>query len=354
MVARVKGRGAEDPAFSSRLPSIICYFLLSACSLFSHAETSLARNTYQLQEVRPGVFVMIPEDVVDGDGDPHFRRAGVAGFIMTKEGVVVVNTTNTPFRARELLYEIRQRTELPVRYVINTDARPDLTLGNEVFAYTGCIIISTNEAGKEMEAYRDDLRHELTLDVNWRLQRRMRGIHPTPPTQTFDTQTTILLGGQEIRLIRLSGGHSAGDAVVYLPSQKVLFLGHLFENGFFPRLASGNVRRWIEILEEVNAWDVDVYIPAHGMPGDKKQLAAFRQFLEWLRNEVSTRVREGKTLADVKRELNPAEIYHWSARDLIPRAVEEVYHQVSQEDLSSPAAAAPIQDESSAPVPRFR
>ncbi len=347
-------QGASLRILGSHLRSLFplpcSLFPLLVYCLLIPTHRSQARSLYEIREVKPGVFVLIPEDVVDGDGDPQFSRAGVAGFVVTREGAVVVNTMNTPFRARELLYEIRRRTELPVRYVINTDAHPDLTLGNEVFVGRECTIISTHDAADEMRAYRADLARRLALDENWRLQGRMRGIHPTPPTQTFDAQMTILLGGEKIQITRLSGGHSAGDAVVYVPSQKVLFLGHLFENGFFPRLASGDVRRWIEVLRQVDSWDVHVYVPAHGGPGDKKQLAAFRQFLEWLWNEVTTRVQEGKTLVDVKRELNPAETYRWRARELVPRALEEVYRQVSQEHQASASPG----DESSSPAPRSR
>lgn len=296
--------------------------LLAAFPLFA------ARGLYEVREVKPNIFVWVADDVLDPEGDPQFNRAGNAGFIITTEDVAVVNTTNTPFHGRELLYEIRRRTALPVRYVINTDSQGDHTLGNEVFVDQQATIISTSVAQAEMRQYQQELARRLNEDESWRLQARMRGIHPTAASQTFEAEMSFRLGGQEIKLMSLSGGHSAGDAGVYLPGARVLFLGHLFENGYFPRLAASDVRRWIEILREVEAWDVETYVPAHGPPGDKKQLAAFRQFLEWLVTEVQTRLQQGKSLNEVRRELNPAEIYHWRARDLAPRAVEAVYRQL--------------------------
>ena len=74
----------------------------------------------------------------------------------------------------------------------------------------------------------------LDEDDNWRLQGRMRGIHPTLPNQTFDEEMSVRVGGQEIRMRRVTDGGSSGDAVVYLPAAKVLFLGRCFENGLFP------------------------------------------------------------------------------------------------------------------------
>jgi cyclase len=307
-----------------------CLLLSAFCLLPSAFCHPAARGLYEVREVQPNVFVWIADDVRDPEGDPQFNRAGNAGFIITREGVVVVNTTNTPFHARELLYEIRRRTDLPVRYVINTDAQGDHMLGNEVFVDQQATIVSTNAAQAEMRQYGQELLQRLKEDEHWQLQGRMRGIHPTPPSQAFDPEMSIRLGGQEIKLLSLGGGHSAGDAVVHLPGAKLLFLGHLYENGFFPHLASSDVRRWIEILRQVESWDVEVYIPAHGPPGDKKQLREFRQFLEWLVAEVQARIKQGKSLNEVRRELNPAEIYHWSGRDLAPRAVEAVYSQLAE------------------------
>jgi glyoxylase-like metal-dependent hydrolase (beta-lactamase superfamily II) len=308
----------------------LCLLLTTFCLLPSAFCHPAARGLYEVREVQPNVFVWIPDDVLDPEGDPQFSRAGNAGFIVTTEGVVVVNTTNTPFHARELLYEIRRRSDLPVRYVINTDSEGDLTLGNEVFVDQQASIVSTNAAQTEMRHYRQELLQRLNEDEHWRLQARMRGIHPTPPSQAFDPEMSLRLGGQEIKLLSLSGGHSAGDAVVYLPGAKLLFLGHLYENGFFPHLASSDVRRWIEILHQVEGWDVETYIPAHGPPGDKKQLGEFRQFLVWLVAEIQARIQQGKSLEEVRRELNPAEIYRWSARELAPRAVEAVYKQLEE------------------------
>ena len=319
----------------------LCLLLSADCLLPTAYSLPPARGLYEVREVKPHVFVWVPEDVLDQDGDPQFNRAGTVGFIITAEGVVVVNSSNTPFHARELLYEIRQRTDLPVRYVINTDAHADQTLGNEVFVDQQAIIVSTSIAANQMRQYRRDLAQRLREDQNWRLQSRMRGIHPTMPGQTFDHEMTIRLGGQEIKLLSMPGAHSAGDAVVYLPAAKVLFLGHLFENGLFPRLAGSAVRGWVETLRQLEAWDVDTYIPGHGPPGDKKQLAEFRGFLEWLIAEIETRLQAGKSLEDVKRELNPLETFHWSARELAPHAIEEVYKQLEPARTADPAPARP-------------
>ncbi len=280
--------------------------------------------------MKPGVFVWIPEDIIDQDGDARFNRAGNAGFIITSEGVLVVNTTNSPFHARELLYEIRRRTELPVKYVVNTGPEADQMLGNEVFFDLQATIISTPAAQAEVRAYRRDLERDLEGD-DLKLQARMRGIHPTASTQTFDRETTLRLGDKNVRLVTFPGTASAGDAAVYLPGPKVLFLGDLYANAYFPSIGSRALGSWIQTLRQVEAWDADVFVPGHGLPSAKKEVADFRLFLEWLLGEVRTRVQEGKTLQQVKGELLPFASYHWQAPEVGPRAVEAVYEQLTAE-----------------------
>jgi len=320
-----------------RLTPVFACLCVAYCLLPPAFCLFAANGLYEVREVKPKVFVWIPEDVLDQDGDPQFSRAGNAGFIITEQGVVVVDTTNSPFHARELLYEIRQRTEAPVRYAINTASDGDRMLGNEVFTDLQAAILSTPGTVAEMRQYQRDLRRRLNGEDGWRLESRMRGFHITLPNQTFSNQMTLKLGGQEVKLLgNLSpSGSTDGDAAVYLPAAKVLFLGELYENGFFPRIGTRDIRRWIETLRAVENWEVEVYVPAHGAPGGKKELAEFRSFLEWVVREVSTRVKEGKSLDQIKKEIQPSETYHWRAPELAPGSVEGVYRQLVAQPSAS-------------------
>lgn len=245
---------------------------------------SSSPGLYEVVEVKPHIFVWVPEDIYYQTGDPLFSRAVTAGLIITSEGAVVVNTTNNPLNARDLLYEIRQRTSLPVKYVINTDWRGDHTLGNEVFVDLQATVISTSVAKIRMSEYEQDLERRMQEDT--RLQARMRGTHFTLPDQTFNGEMTLRLGNEEIRLLDRGQGALAGDAAVYLPGAKTVFLGALYENGFIPRWGLSDVRAWIEILKRVENIDADTFVPDEGPPGSKNDLMEFREFLEWVAREM--------------------------------------------------------------------
>jgi glyoxylase-like metal-dependent hydrolase (beta-lactamase superfamily II) len=335
----VESGGFTRSEASSRTPGIrhVARVLAVFCLLLFAYRSFAVGGRYEVREVRPNVFVWIPEDIIEQDGDPQFSRAATAGFIITREAVVVVNTTNSPFHARELLYEIRKRTEAPVKYVINTDAAGDHVLGNEVFSEQKATIISTTSAASEIRAYQQELARRLEND--WRLQARMRGFHLTLPSQLFDGEMALLNDENELELVKLERRPGAPNAAVYLPRAKIVFLGDLFENGYFPRLAqstqSRSVRGWIDTLRELESWNVDWYVPGHGAPGDKKQLAEFRQFLELLTNRVATRMKAGESIDQVKRGLIPFNDYSWHAPELASGAVEAIYQQLA----GSPGAA---------------
>ena len=315
--------------FASRL---FILGLMAAASVFVPSSRGLSSSVllYQVQEVKTKVFVWIPDDVINQDADPLYERPATAGFIVTSQGVVVVDTSNSPMNARDLLYEIRQRTDLPIRFVINTSSAPDHMLGNEVFTDEQATLISTKAAQAEMQQYRQDLSARLHGAEGWKLEARMRGFHVTPSTQTFDGEMSLKLGGQEIRMATLlRGDASPEDAIVYLPAEKVLFLGELFDNQYFPRVGSRNIHRWIDVLRQVEGWDVDVYVPGHGAPGTKKDLADFRKFLEWTDAQVEMRLKQGQSLETIRHTLYLPQTYRWHAPDLAPDTVADIFRQLA-------------------------
>jgi cyclase len=307
-----------------RLASLAVILAALGCWL-NPKRTPAAGRRYNVSEVKANVYVWIPEDIIDIDGDPQYSRAGNAGFVVTNEGVVIVNATNSPFHAREMLYEIRQRTSEPVRYVIDTGGGGDEVLGNEVFADLQAPILSTPAIQAEIEGREQSLLQR--ANGNTQFQRRLRGIHIKPPNQTFQGEKQLSFGGHAIRLISFEPGLHA--LAVSLPSNKVAFLGDLFQNRFIPQLESRDIHKWIEALKDAETWDIEVYIPGHGEPGGKNEVKEFRQFLEWLTKEVQTRIAEGKSVEQTADELLPIENYSGHAKELEPELVRDIYRQLA-------------------------
>lgn len=302
-------------------------------------------DNYHVQQIAAHTFVWVPDDIVDQSGDPYFSRAGNVGFVITSDGVVVLDASNNPFSARDVLYEIRQRTDLPVRLVIDLGAQGDQMLGNEVFAEQRALIVSSADTEAAMREYHRDLANRLTFDPE--LPVRMRGIHFTLPSQTFRGQKTFTLGGVAIHVAAVNCGPPGvptGDAVAYLPQEKVLFLGDLYVNHFVPQIGSRDVGCWIRALGQLEKQNALTYVPGHGNPGPGSGVAAFRGFLEWLNASVKAGVDQGKSLSDVEQKLLSSSAFNLLALDLAPRTIAAVYHQVmnARSAQASPRGAPPL------------
>jgi cyclase len=348
------GEWAGRPSFGCRMkPLRVIPRLLTLTMALLAARSGLALpigGQYEVRQVKPNVFVWIPEDIIDQDGDPFFSRAGTAGFLVTPAGVLVVNTTNNPVHARELLFEIRQRSTAPVTEVIDTSAQGDQTLGNEVFADLRVPIIATSAATADMRSYQQEIQSRLVTDAD--LRRHMRGIHLTLPTESFDRQLEMKLGGDQVRLIAFAigpEGKPSGDAAVLLPASKVLFMGDLFENGYVPQVESRDIRQWIAALRQVEKWDVEVYVPGHGNPGTRDDLVRFRMLLEWLQGQVQTGIAEGRSLSQVRSALLGSGKLYIHGSEWAPASIEAVYRQLSPPSMhatpspqAKPAVARPL------------
>jgi glyoxylase-like metal-dependent hydrolase (beta-lactamase superfamily II) len=209
--------------------------------------------------------------------------------------------------------------------VIDTGGAGDEVLGNEVFADLQAPILSTPAIQAEIEGREQSLFQR--ANGNTQIQRRLRGIHITLPNQTFQGEKQLSLGGHTIRVISFDPGLHA--LAVSLPSNKVAFLGDLFQNGFVPQLESRDIHKWIEALKDAETWDIDVYVPGHGEPAGRKEVEEFRQFLEWLTNEVQARMAEGKSLDQTKAELLPLKNYSGHAKELEPELLADLYQQLA-------------------------
>jgi cyclase len=214
--------------------------------------------------------------------------------IVGDDSVLVVDTGAGPNEAAVLREAIRALTPLPVRYVVDThfhfdhafglqafpdalvighDATrallgPDALRGRTVAGYLSMLPaqIEGTRAAAEKESS-PDKRAELThsADALRAYQAELTALVPTPPQLTLGDRLTLWLGRREVRLLHLGRGHTAGDVVVYLPQQRVVCTGDLF-NGYIGYMGDAYVDEWAETLGRFAALDFETVIPGHGVP----------------------------------------------------------------------------------------
>ena len=240
------------------------------------------------------------------EGDPN------SGIVIGDDGVMVIDAQATPAMAEDVIRRIRTVTDKPIKYVVLTHYHAVRVLGAS--AYKAREIIASH-ATYEMikERGKEDMASEIG-----RFPRLFRGAEAIPgltwPTMTFDRELTLWMGSLEVRLIHVGAGHTRGDTIVWLPSQKVLFSGDLVEFNAGIYTGDAHLQEWPESLEKLRALRPERLVPGRGpalmTAADSIKAIEFTQnFVRALYASAKAGVSAGKNLKqvyeDARRTLDP-------------------------------------------------
>ncbi|CAN7750459.1 MBL fold metallo-hydrolase [Variovorax sp. LjRoot130] len=216
-------------------------------------------STADTAEQRPQV-VELGSDVYGyiSNSDPN------CGFVVGRDCVLAVDTTATPTLARRWLAELRKITDKPVRYVFLTHYHAVRVMGAS--AFEGATII-TSQGTRDLIAERGLADYE---SERARMPRLFPDVSDIPgltrPHIGFKEELVMDLGNHEVRLMHLGKGHSAGDAVCWVPGAGVMFGGDLIENRCGIYCGDAYLTEWLQTLERLRAFRPKVLVPGRGSP----------------------------------------------------------------------------------------
>jgi cyclase len=246
-----------------------------------------------IREIAPGIFV-----------ETEYHGANVA-FIVTGEGVVLIDTPMLPDEARQWMVEIRQRTDEKILYVINTDHHRAHVIGNQYFPTA--TVIAHEHAWKEMKSYGDSFRTRLINMYRDRIPEAVEEwkehLQIIKPEITFTGRTILYKGDKEMHLIPV-GGHTLATSVIHFPNEKLLFTGDAVVTNRPPFLSQGNTKQWLEALTYLRKLRYDVLIPGHGELTGKEATEKMSEYLRMVRRKVRSAYRAGLPKADTARSLS--------------------------------------------------
>src|SRR5688572_31046711 len=190
------------------------------------------------------------------EGDPN------TGVIVGDDSVMVIDAQATPLMAREVIRRIRGVTSKPIRYVVLTHYHAVRVLGAS--AYKAEHIIASDET---LQLIRERGEQDMKSEIG-RFPRLFRGANTIPgltwPTLTFRGELTLMLGKLEVRIVHAGAGHTAGDTIVWVPAQRVLFSGDLveFEAGVYT--GDAHLEAWPHTLEYLRSLKPKALVPGRG------------------------------------------------------------------------------------------
>lgn len=241
----------------------------------------------KVTKIRDNVYV-----TQGGDG-------GNTGIIVGTSSVIVVDTKTTVNASKEVQAEIVKITSKPVKTAIVTHSDGDHANGLGGFP-AGLTIIAQENCKKEMEASVGS-----------------RGGAPADriPTKTVGKDETMTIDGVRVRFLHWAPGHTSGDLVIFLPDQKVAFLGDLMTYPNRPDVAArtggtlihaekgGSVAGWLENAKGIVSLNADTYVTGHGELMTKEDTRQRLALIQGKWDKVKALAAQGKSLAEVKTAL---------------------------------------------------
>lgn len=276
-------------------------WLAVAGNLMTAAASQLIKDQYPDSPLysKPVEFIPGVWSAIGATAPPTYENTGHnnnLSFIITGDGVVVVNAGATNLLAKALHDEIRKVTNEPVKLVINENGQGHAMLGNGYWAKLGVPILAHEDAAKEIKAHGADV-----LAGMKRYNRDKAGDSVVQlPTKTFKDAYKFKMGRFEFEVLNLGPAHSPGDIVVWLPKEKLVISGDMaFHERMLPIFEDTNTKAWLESWENFEKLGALYVIPGHGHPTNMAQVRRYtKDYLVYLRGKIKAHIDKGGTLKD--------------------------------------------------------
>ena len=261
-----------------------------------------------------------------------------SGFVDV-DGGLVVDTFWDLTRTAELKRLYEQISPTPPTRLVNTHHNGDHCWGNQLFADAGSEIIGhrlcaeyfAREAAPSLFVSLcntpDDQLGSLAGFVHGLRRFDFEGIELTPPTTLIDDDTTLDLDGTTVELLYVGPAHTAGDVVVFLPDEGVLFTGDILFNECTPIGWEGTFANWIAALTRLEALSPAVVVPGHGPITDTGGLQGLREYLEYVHREARLQFDLGRTTLEAAQSIELGPYAGWTEPERLAFQVDRAYRE---------------------------
>lgn len=248
-----------------------------------------------MHEISPGIFVETDQ------------RGANYGAILTDEGPVIIDTPIVPKQATAFRDELRKMTAgKPFLYIINTDHHRGHIVGNQFFMPTP--VVAHDIAWKHMKGYGDNFKQRVidSFKKEPEIQAQFTNIQIIVPRVTFSHRLDIVRGGRDLRIIKV-GGHTAATSVIWLPNERILFVGDAVWVDQHPYMAQANSKEWLDGLTYIRKFKADQIVPGRGPVCGRDATERMSEYIRYMRARVRTFHRQNRpkqeTVQTVLREV---------------------------------------------------
>jgi len=268
-------------------------------NLLLAAATGAGWSAADAQELPSGEVnkaALISSGVYFHQGDIEHQGHCNNGWIVFRDYVLVVDA-NFPSGSQTILPKIRGITPRPIRFAFDTHHHGDHSYGNEFWVENGATPLAHTGVIEEMKRY--ETGYYGGKPGRWEDAAKSRpdvaASHLSPPTVLFPHELYFDDGEHRVELLHLGIAHTHGDAMAWLPKERVLFTGDACVNGPYNFVGDGDVEKWIGTLDAAKKLGARVVCPGHGPKGDASVLDDQQLFFKQLRERVGALVNSKKS-----------------------------------------------------------
>jgi len=268
------------------LPALLMVFLLP----LAHAADD--EVTVPMKAVRLGQHSYFVQGLSGAASSENQGFMSNAGFVVTREGVVVFDALASPPLAKKLISLIREITDQPISHVIVSHYHADHFYGLQEFKALGATIWAHRLAEGQTRSE----------DAALRLQQRKEALFPWVDEKTrlleadhfIGGDIDFVVGGVHFALRHVGPAHSAEDLAMMVKEDGVLYAGDLVFRGRVPFVGDADSRSWIAALDKLIALEPKVLVPGHGPASRdaRADLVFTRDYLVFLREQMGRAVRD--------------------------------------------------------------
>ncbi len=209
------------------------------------------------------------------------------GWIIFEDYVLVIDA-NFPAGARQIIGKIRSLTTKPIRFALDTHHHGDHAYGNQIYVDNGAVPIAHTGVIEEMKRY--ETGYYDSKPGAWEAAAKGRADLKTtklkPPTVLFSGQLIFDDGKHRVEVMHLGVAHTHGDAVAWLPKERILFAGDVCVNGPYNYVGDGDVGKWVTTLDAAKKLGAKLVCTGHGPRSDATVLDDQQAFFKALREQV--------------------------------------------------------------------
>ena len=285
-------------------------------------------NGLRLQKMSEQVYAVVGP--YGGRTPQNLGNNATFGFVVTDEGVVLIDSGGTYQGAEAIDRLIKQVTDKPVKYVLNSGGQDHRWLGNGYFKERGARVIASEAVVADQHKRLQDQMFMLGNQVG---EKEIVGTEPVYADETFTDSMRFILGSTVFELQRVGPAHTPGDSLVWLPRKKIVFTGDVVFVGRIPGvLAHSNSKGWINAFDAMASLKPKVIVPGHGPVTDLAQARKdSRDYLAFLRKTVGNFMESGGDISDIGT-LDQSHFAYLKGYELLKgRNAQQVYQEMEWE-----------------------